>query len=704
MNGVDVTDVTRNFTADDWDKLRAVGGHTYVYQRREYLSGSSRGRARDGRGTRGGRGGRGHQAGRNSDNASHAEERNVAAANVTDIVEYDASNSTLASHSSGTSSDRGGRTGGRFGPRRTDGLTTPTSASTMALGHLRNVSTIRSTTRYRSIHALDAVYSDPGAVARCELDSHADTCVAGPNFQLDEYTGEHCDVTPYSSDYQPLTNIPVVNASTAYTQKETGETIILRFNQILWYGNKLTMSLINPNQIRHAGIALSDDPTDKTRDFGINGVDFQIPFEMKGTTVFFETRVPTAWEYENCRIVELTVDTPWNPGEVNISNVHASNLTMEQLTYRNVCALERISRCEQQCDGKCQCGSDLSIYDSASLIRRMISSVQVTTANREHSMETTTVSFVGTKDRHSQVSAESVARKFRCGLETAQRTLKTTTQRGIRHAIHPLHRRYRVDHLNLHRRRLRDVFYMDTLFSKVKSISGFTCAQLITNGSFTRVYPMETKASVNIARALQEFVDDVGIPETLVCDFASEQTGKNTDVMKLIRHANIKLRTAEKGRGITQNHWAETEIREVKTKWKSRMRSAQVPARLWDYGLVYIAEIQSILARGSDRRPGIEKLTGETIDISEWLDFEFYDRIWYWDQKKMDMTDEQAKLGRWLGIAHRVGFCQDPIGHIASDPMRNTQPAPKLSLLVRHIHFLLIPIPDAVIEFKVQPL
>jgi hypothetical protein len=33
MNGVDVTDVTRNFTADDWDKLRAVGGHTYVNQR-----------------------------------------------------------------------------------------------------------------------------------------------------------------------------------------------------------------------------------------------------------------------------------------------------------------------------------------------------------------------------------------------------------------------------------------------------------------------------------------------------------------------------------------------------------------------------------------------------------------------------------------------------------------------------------------------
>ena len=498
---------------------------------------------------------------------------------------------------------------------------------------------------------METATSDPGTVARCELDTHADTCVAGPNFQLDEYTGEHCDVTPYSSDYEPLKNIPIVNASTAFTDPTTGETIILRFNQVLWYGCKLQMSLVNPNQIRYSGLSVSDDPTDKTREFGISGADFHIPFTMQGTTVFFDTRVPTAWEYDNCRIVEMTTDAPWNPGEVTISNVNTANLNMEQLTYRSVCALESIPRCDDRCEGQCSCGTDLSVFETGSLVRRMVSSVHVTTAHRND----TQVAFVGAKDRHSQVSPETVARKFRCGLETARRTLKTTTQRGVRHAIHPLHRRYRVDHLNLHRKRLRDVFYMDTLFSKVKSISGFTCAQLITNGSFTRVYPMESKASANIANALQEFIDDVGIPETLVCDFASEQTGKNTEVMRIIRQSNIKLRPAEKGRGITQNHRAETEIREIKAKWKSRMRSNQVPTRLWDYGLVYIAEIQSILARGADLRPGIERLTGDTIDISEWLDFDFYDRVWYWDQKKMDMTEEQARLGRWLGIAHRIG-------------------------------------------------
>jgi hypothetical protein len=44
INGVDVTDVTRNFTSDEWDKLRAVGGHTYVYQRRDFISGNNYGR------------------------------------------------------------------------------------------------------------------------------------------------------------------------------------------------------------------------------------------------------------------------------------------------------------------------------------------------------------------------------------------------------------------------------------------------------------------------------------------------------------------------------------------------------------------------------------------------------------------------------------------------------------------------------------
>jgi hypothetical protein len=46
---------------------------------------------------------------------------------------------------------------------------------------------------------------------------------------------------------------------------------------------------------------------------------------------------------------------------------------------------------------------------------------------------------------------------------------------------------------------------------------------------------MESKASSNIANALTEFIDNVGVPATLICDAATEQTGKHTEVMKIIR-------------------------------------------------------------------------------------------------------------------------------------------------------------------------
>jgi hypothetical protein len=63
------------------------------------------------------------------------------------------------------------------------------------------------------------------------MDLHADTCVAGPNFKTLEFTGEQCDVTTYTNDYEPIINVPVVNAATAFTDELTWVTVTLRLNQ-----------------------------------------------------------------------------------------------------------------------------------------------------------------------------------------------------------------------------------------------------------------------------------------------------------------------------------------------------------------------------------------------------------------------------------------------------------------------------------------
>ena len=48
----------------------------------------------------------------------------------------------------------------------------------------------------------------------------------------------------------------------------------------------------------------------------------------------------------------------------------------------------------------------------------------------------------------------------------------------------------------------------------------------------------------------------------------------------------------------------------------------------------------------------MERITGDTPDISEWIEFEFYDLCWFWDNQQ---DSSEPKLGRWLGVSHRVG-------------------------------------------------
>ena len=53
------------------------------------------------------------------------------------------------------------------------------------------------------------------------------------------------------------------------------------------------------------------------------------------------------------------------------------------------------------------------------------------------------------------------------------------------------------------------------------------------------------------------------------------------------------------------------------------MATNNTPLRMWDYALVYESKILSMIARGDNLIPGLEKITGETVDITEYLDFVF---------------------------------------------------------------------------------
>jgi hypothetical protein len=258
------------------------------------------------------------------------------------------------------------------------------------------------------------------------------------------------------------------------------------------------------------------------------------------------------------------------------------------------------------------------------------------------------VASVSTR-RHSAVYPEELCKRWKVGLQTAKNTLRCTGQLGLQHAVHPLCRRYRTDLLVLRYPRLKSTFYTDTIVSKYQSIGGSRFAQVFTNGTSVRVYPLSRK--MEVGGTLQSFVEEVGVTYEIVYDPASEMVGKDSTFQDTARYFKIRCRQTEPD--TPRQNSAERTIRELKAKWRQRMVHEGVPLRLWDYGMVYETELMSCTSV-SGERTGIEEVTGNTPDISEWLDFSLYDWVWIC-QNRVNSMEENPVLARWLGVAHRIG-------------------------------------------------
>ena len=67
--------------------------------------------------------------------------------------------------------------------------------------------------------------------------------------------------------------------------------------------------------------------------------------------------------------------------------------------------------------------------------------------------------------------------------------------------------------------------------------------------------------------------------------------------------------------------------------------------------MVYESEILYRISQGHGDIPGMEIFKGDTVDISDLTDFEFYDLCWHWYTPN---DWENPKLVRWLGVSHRI--------------------------------------------------
>jgi hypothetical protein len=180
---------------------------------------------------------------------------------------------------------------------------------------------------------------------------------------------------------------------------------------------------------------------------------------------------------------------------------------------------------------------------------------------------------------------------------------------------------------------------------------GNVMAQLFVNDiKYLCIIPMQKK--LEVGSALLELIQELGIPSAIHMDGAKEETlGKWKQVCQ---DFGIK-QTMTEPYSPCQNP-AELNIREEKKKIVHLMSRTHTTKALWDYGASYVADITCFMANDiyvAHGRMPHEMVTSNTLDITEYIEFAWYEPIFYYDD--LPFPDSKCTIARWVGVAHCVG-------------------------------------------------
>ena len=527
------------------------------------------------------------------------------------------------------------------------------------------------------VAALEMNDEDTSMESRTELDSHADSPVIGRNAKIISYNGQSASVTGFTKDLGKCLSVPIVSAAIAYTDEDSGETVVLLVHNAL-YIKSMEHNLIPPFMIRLAGIHvdecpkfLSPNPTLNTHaitwfDKDNTTVNLRINLQLQGIISYFPTRIPHEDELDNCNRFNLTPDSPeWDPHSERYSNQEYS-----MLNFRGEIDATRARRPNRELFvGQVKINPNSPTCD-------VVPNVQVSAVMTEISPTLCQGHFAqsmnklsGEKNitievsamysgKRSAVNANELAKLWNISSDLAKRTIESTTQRSIRiGGKNGLVRRYQSNDRMLRYNRVNCNVFMDTFFATqqkgFKSTRGNTCAQLfVTDFNHVVIKPIKSR-SEGIHRAVKSYFKNYGVPNALVADPAREQILGETK--KFCQQCDTDINQLEKGTPWANR--AELYIGIMKQKILRLMKKSRCPARLWDYCAEYCYKINNSIAHDHYQLGGMvpnTKLTGQPHDISDLNEFQWYDWCYYWDIGA-DFPMPKEALGRVLGPSENAG-------------------------------------------------
>ena len=255
---------------------------------------------------------------------------------------------------------------------------------------------------------------------RIELDSHADAFVAGRNCLVMHYAERVCDVMPYSDEYDPKSDVPIVQVATGYTTA-CGVRYILIFNEAL-YMPELENSLMNPNQLRSYGVDVQDNPyvsSPMVVEKSGKDQDFVACLQSEGTNIFMNAWTPTDSDLKEFKHIVLTSPTEWNPSKVrfpgtdynDVHEIESRNVSLVEVDFKGDDALIPYDNPHLQ---------PIRIFDIQSFNRRIMKSSVIETKMAQGPLSEDEIlppkTFLST-NRHSNVTAEDLSEVFQISVE-----------------------------------------------------------------------------------------------------------------------------------------------------------------------------------------------------------------------------------------------------------------------------------------------
>ena len=142
-----------------------------------------------------------------------------------------------------------------------------------------------------------------------------------------------------------------------------------------------------------------------------------------------------------------------------------------------------------------------------------------------------------------KLTPETLSKKWNAGLEAAKRTLRVTTQRGIKTVADPsMSRRWGTNDRSMRHNRLKSDLFTDCMFANTTSTRGDTGGQVHANSmDWIKIHPTASKGDCH--ETFDLLAHREGVPDILISDQAREETMGR--MRKKVRKAGVHCKECE---------------------------------------------------------------------------------------------------------------------------------------------------------------